>query len=274
MAYSRLLLLLIGAILSVRARPADFWCNRQARKNMENVIEGLSADVATCVGADTLPSPVQLPCVLVHATEWANKTLQQKRAEVLEALRVFREGVRAAKSQSTSECQTSVLERLERHIANYLAIVAGLHIRDGSTTPSPPAGQTCSSMSSTSKLLKNYGNLLKGKLDRLAVDLRDHAMDQGDHAVDLRDHAVDQGDHAVDQGDHAVDQGDHAVDQGDHAVDLRDHAVDQGDHAVDQGDHAVDLRDHAVDQGDHAVDQGDHVSNVEQGTTATEERCS
>ncbi|XP_034404817.1 thrombopoietin [Cyclopterus lumpus] len=172
MDYSSLLLL-IGVISSVPARPTDFWCNRQARKNMEKTTEGLSADVVTCVGADTLPSPVQLPCVLVHATQWANKTLQQKRAEVFGALRVFLDGVQGAKNRSTSKCQTSLLGRLERHVTNYVAIVGGLRVRNGTTTPPRRAVQTCSSVTSTSSVLKQYGNLLKGKLERLAVDLRD-----------------------------------------------------------------------------------------------------
>lgn len=40
---------MIGVIASplpqVQARPSDFWCNRQARKNMERRIEGLQTDM-------------------------------------------------------------------------------------------------------------------------------------------------------------------------------------------------------------------------------------
>uniref|UniRef100_A0AAQ4P6Y5 Uncharacterized protein n=1 Tax=Gasterosteus aculeatus aculeatus TaxID=481459 RepID=A0AAQ4P6Y5_GASAC len=129
------LLLLIGGICSVQAGPTDFWCNRQVRKTMEKEIVALCTQVA-CVGADTLDSPVQLPCVMLHASEWENKTLQQKSAEVVEALRVFWDGVRVAKNQSTSECQTSLLEKLERHMANYVAIVSRLQMQVHTT-------QTC-----------------------------------------------------------------------------------------------------------------------------------
>ncbi|XP_074496353.1 thrombopoietin-like isoform X2 [Sebastes fasciatus] len=177
MAYSRLLLLLIGVISShlpeVQARPTDFWCNRQARKNMEERIEMLKTDMAGCVGADTLPSPVQLPCVSVHTAEWANKTLHQKRSEVVGALQVFRDGVQGARNQTTLDCQTSLLEKLGHHIANYLAIVNRLQIQNGTVTPPHFAVQNCSSRNSTSEVLKQYGNLLKGKLERLAIDLQD-----------------------------------------------------------------------------------------------------
>ncbi|XP_077962969.1 thrombopoietin isoform X3 [Gasterosteus aculeatus] len=128
-----------------------------------------------CVGADTLDSPVQLPCVMLHASEWENKTLQQKSAEVVEALRVFWDGVRVAKNQSTSECQTSLLEKLERHMANYVAIVSRLQMQSGAGTPPPSSPRSCSSVTSTSEVLKQYGNLLRGKLERLAADLRDKA---------------------------------------------------------------------------------------------------
>lgn len=177
MAYSRLLLLLIGVISShlpeVQARPTDFWCNRQARKNMEERIERLKTDMAGCVGADTLPSPVQLPCVSVHTAEWANKTLHQKRAEVVGALQMFRDGVQGARNQTTLDCKTSLLEKLGHHIANYLAIVNRLQIQDSTMTPPHSAVQNCSSRNSTSEVLKQYGNLLKGKLERLAIDLQD-----------------------------------------------------------------------------------------------------
>ncbi|XP_040037653.1 thrombopoietin isoform X6 [Gasterosteus aculeatus] len=169
------LLLLIGGICSVQAGPTDFWCNRQVRKTMEKEIVGLRADMVACVGADTLDSPVQLPCVMLHASEWENKTLQQKSAEVVEALRVFWDGVRVAKNQSTSECQTSLLEKLERHMANYVAIVSRLQMQSGAGTPPPSSPRSCSSVTSTSEVLKQYGNLLRGKLERLAADLRDKA---------------------------------------------------------------------------------------------------
>uniref|UniRef100_A0A3Q1GBM9 Thrombopoietin-like n=1 Tax=Acanthochromis polyacanthus TaxID=80966 RepID=A0A3Q1GBM9_9TELE len=129
MAYSRLLLLLIGVISThlpeVHARPIDFWCKNDSRKKMIEMI----AEWADCVTSDTLPSPVQLPCVGFRMTEWTNKTLQQKRAEVLGALQVFEGGVQSVMSQVTLPCQTSLLEKLKNSIRNYLAIVKTLPIQ-------------------------------------------------------------------------------------------------------------------------------------------------
>ncbi|KAL7400157.1 hypothetical protein ABVT39_007332 [Epinephelus coioides] len=176
MAYSRLLLLLIGVISchlpEVQARPTDFRCNPQARKIMERKTEGLRIDMAACVGENTLPSPVQLPCVSINTTEWANKTLQQKRAEVVEALEVFQDGVQGAKDQNTSGCLTSLLEKLEHHITNYLVIVRSVQIQDDTVTPSQSAAQNCSSSSSTNEVLKQFENLLQGKLELFVADLR------------------------------------------------------------------------------------------------------
>uniref|UniRef100_A0A8C9X1T7 Thrombopoietin n=1 Tax=Sander lucioperca TaxID=283035 RepID=A0A8C9X1T7_SANLU len=94
----------------------------------------LTAEVWVCLLQETrkdytLPSPVQLPCVSLHKTEWAKKTLQQKRAEVVGALRVFQDGVQGARNQSTSKCQTSLLEKLGDHITNYLVIINRLQIQ-------------------------------------------------------------------------------------------------------------------------------------------------
>ncbi|KAM8902631.1 thrombopoietin isoform 2-T2 [Spinachia spinachia] len=167
----------------IAAGPADFWCNHQVRRNMGKEIVGMRADVLACVGADTLRSPVPLPCVMVHATEWADKTLQQKCAEVVEALREFRGGVQGTKNQSTSECQASLLEKLERHISNYVAIVSRLQVQSGAVTPPPSPPRSCSSVNSTSEVLKRYGNLLRGKLERLAIDLRDEAPESGQRST-------------------------------------------------------------------------------------------
>lgn len=174
MAYSRLLLLLIIGVISnhlpqVHARPIDFWCKNDARKMMMMMIE----DKVMCVGSDVLPSPMQLPCVGVHAAEWANKTLGEKRAEVLGALQVFQGGLQGVRSQVTLQCQTSLLQRLERSVANYLTIVRRLHLQSDDLASSHSAVQNCSSETSLNNVLKQYRNLLAGKLDRFAVDLQD-----------------------------------------------------------------------------------------------------
>lgn len=174
MAYSRLLLLLIGMISShlpgVQTRHIDFWCNQDSRRNMGKMVEGLKKNMADCVGSHTLPAPLQLPCVWVQPVKWANKTLQQKHAEVLGALRVFEDGVHMEMNQTTSQCQTSLLERIGHRVTNYVALVNSLHLQEDSG--SPPAVQNCSSQTSLKKVLEHFEKLLKGKLERLAIDLK------------------------------------------------------------------------------------------------------
>ncbi|XP_070762718.1 erythropoietin-like [Enoplosus armatus] len=169
------LLLLIGVISfhvpEVQAAPADFWCNVKAREYMEKKTEGLKKDMADCVGSDKLSSPVQLPCVWLHAAEWANKTLQQKRAEVVGALQMFQDGVHRV-NRTSLQCQTSLLDRLREHTENYLAIINGLQLQNDTVTPSHSAVQNCSSQTSLNKVLDEYRNLLKGKLKYLAIDLQ------------------------------------------------------------------------------------------------------
>ncbi|XP_039985965.1 thrombopoietin-like [Xiphias gladius] len=175
MAYSRLLVLLIGVISShlpeVQGRPTDFWCNDQARESMEKRIEGVKKDMAGCVGSDVLPSPVQLPCVWVHLAEWKNKTLQHKLAEVVGALRAFQDEVQGAIKNTTLQCQTSLLDTMAQHIRNYVAIVNTLQIQNDTEEPSHSVVQYCSSQTSLMKVLEQYRKLLKGKLGDLATDL-------------------------------------------------------------------------------------------------------
>lgn len=176
MAYSRLLLLLIGVISShlpdVQARDIDFWCNIQARRRMEKKIVCLKRDMANCGGSDTLSSSVQLPCVWVNSAEWANKTLQQKRAEVVGALQMFQDGVQGVRNQTTLQCQIPLLESWGRLIANHLDIVKGLQLQNDLAAPSHSAVKNCSSQTSLDEVLAEYKMLLWGKLNRLAIDLK------------------------------------------------------------------------------------------------------
>ncbi|XP_059186733.1 uncharacterized protein LOC131969644 isoform X2 [Centropristis striata] len=185
MAYSILMLLLMGVISSylprVQARPQDFWRGPQAKTHMKRTIEELTVltTQAACVGSDMLPTPVQIPCVFVNTTEWENKTLQQKCAEVVSTFQVFQHGVQGAKNGTTSKCQISFLEQLEHRILNYLAILNRLQIQTDTVTSSHPAVQSCSSQTHSVKgVLKQFEKLLKGKLSRLTDDLKDNTKSE------------------------------------------------------------------------------------------------
>ncbi|KAM6932969.1 uncharacterized protein FYW49_001364 [Xenentodon cancila] len=173
MAYSRLLLLLLIEALStylpeVNARPIDFWCNKKDRLRIEEMIHEM--DKTDC-RLDVLHSPVQLPCVEINTEEWANKTFQQKHAEVLEAFQVFEDGVQHIRNQSSLQCQTSFLDELQHSITNYVNIVSEVHIQNDDQPSSYPLGQICDSKTSLHGVLKVYKRLLRGKLTRFAVDL-------------------------------------------------------------------------------------------------------
>lgn len=174
MAYSRLLLLLIGVISShlpdVQAKDTDFWCNFHVRKRMQEKI--LDHNMVNCVGSDTLSTSVQLPCVEVNIAEWKNKTLPQKRAEVVGALQMFQDGVQGVRNQTTLQCQIPLLENLTHHITNHLEIVKGLQLQNDLMMPSQIAVQSCSSQTSLNGVLTEYRRLLRGKLKLLASDLK------------------------------------------------------------------------------------------------------
>ncbi|KAG7268181.1 hypothetical protein CRUP_017770 [Coryphaenoides rupestris] len=171
MAFSRLLLplicMLIPRVRDIQGRPVDFVCNDRARRDMVN-IRGLE-----------------------------DAMLFQQRAEVVGALRLLLGGVGALRSHtSLTECQKSVLSRLDHYLRNHLLIVNQLelqgckHLREqqlevgerslkqspGETTPRPSTGAPaeCPSQPSQSfrEVLQRYQALLRGKLDRLATALQ------------------------------------------------------------------------------------------------------
>ncbi|XP_029373243.1 thrombopoietin isoform X2 [Echeneis naucrates] len=174
MACSRLMLLLIGVISShlpeVHSRPVDFWCRTQARGNMQQMIEDLRKAAARC---DSLPSPVQLPSVKMNVALWGRKTTQHKRAELVGTIRAFQDGVQEARVNVTSQCQTSVLEKLEHRIRNDLLILNSSHIQTDTVTSPPARADFSSQTNKLSEVLKQYELLLKGKLNHFAIDVHD-----------------------------------------------------------------------------------------------------
>lgn len=172
MAYSRLLLLLIGVISTnlpeVNTRPIDFWCNPNPKQKMMEMINVMAQ--ANCSGLDVLPSPVQLPCTWIN-TEWKNKPAQEKHVDVLETLQVFQHGVRRVKNETSLQCHTSMLEGLEQNINRLVNIVNQAYLKGDAVTSSRPSGQICGSETNFMKVVNSYKLLIKGKLHHLSVDL-------------------------------------------------------------------------------------------------------
>ncbi|KAJ8271153.1 hypothetical protein GJAV_G00123350 [Gymnothorax javanicus] len=171
--YGLLLLLLCMAaseVFDIQARPIDFVCDDNARRDM-NTVKELELIMGECNGSAHLPSTVTLPCAKTHKASWDRKSMQQKRGDIVTALRMLAEGVRAVRSSaSLPECQSSLLERLERSITNYLHILARLELQgeaEGSVTacPSQPTQDL-------GLVLWNLSCLLTGKLEWLVAEMR------------------------------------------------------------------------------------------------------
>ncbi|XP_078812675.1 uncharacterized protein LOC144996833 isoform X2 [Oryzias latipes] len=164
MAYSScillLLRLLIGGISTnlpqVHARPNNFWCNSVARKNMS------VAEKVECNKTDVLPSPVLMPSVELNLNEWENKTLQQKQAEILEALQLFDLVIN---NETSLQCMRTL------RIKNYMIIVKKAPIQKDNLTP-PHHPQKTKEGKTIGEVLDQYKTLIKKKLNLFAQDLQ------------------------------------------------------------------------------------------------------
>ncbi|XP_061098732.1 thrombopoietin [Conger conger] len=166
-----LLLLLYTAasrVPGMQARPIDFVCDDQARRDM-NTVQELEASMGECHGSALLPSPITLPCVKTHKASWDMKSKQEKRGDIVAALRTLSQGVKEVRLSPLSECQAPLLEKLERSVTNYLHIVTHLELtgegnRSVTACPSQPS-------QNLSLVLWNFSRLLTGKLEWLAAEL-------------------------------------------------------------------------------------------------------
>ncbi|KAJ8367848.1 hypothetical protein SKAU_G00078760 [Synaphobranchus kaupii] len=134
MDLNRVLLLLLymsaSKVQDVQTRPNDFVCDLQARRSM-NKVEEMKSAMGECEGSSLLPSAIPLPCVKVNMGAWGKKSLQEKRAQVLAALKTLAEGLQRVRAKIQNGCQSTLLERLEHSVTNYRHIVERLEILDG-----------------------------------------------------------------------------------------------------------------------------------------------
>uniref|UniRef100_A0A8P4K720 Thrombopoietin n=1 Tax=Dicentrarchus labrax TaxID=13489 RepID=A0A8P4K720_DICLA len=123
----RLLLLCVVAseVWDAETKPIDFLCNKGARRVM-NIVAGMES--SNCNGLTALSTPLQLPCTELHVASWGNKSHQEKRGDIVASLRLLIEGVEGVRALSQTECATSLLQRLEHNISNYLLILTHLQL--------------------------------------------------------------------------------------------------------------------------------------------------
>lgn len=164
MAYSRLLLLLIGALSSylpgAEAKPIDFWCQPEIRRYWRENADRLIDRMIDCQGTDDIhATPIQCPFVGLNYRRWNNLTVLEKYADVKRDLHVFHAGLEEANNQTKFNCQP-LLPDIKRHIRNNKAILAR-QIQNDTLEASSPL-QMCSGLT---EVLKRYQKLLQGKLE-------------------------------------------------------------------------------------------------------------
>ncbi|XP_042354144.1 thrombopoietin isoform X3 [Plectropomus leopardus] len=149
MALSRLLLLCMVAskLWDAETKPIEFVCDKSARRAMNIVAELQSA---------------------LH---------QEKRGDIVASLRLLIEGVKVVRAPGQPACATSLLQRLENNINNYLLILTHLQLSQGPAV-SPALSCVPQSTLSLSMVLLNYNQLISGKLERFVVNLEDRCISQ------------------------------------------------------------------------------------------------
>uniref|UniRef100_A0A674EI78 Thrombopoietin n=1 Tax=Salmo trutta TaxID=8032 RepID=A0A674EI78_SALTR len=170
MALSRLLLLCMVAseVWDAETRPIDFVCDRESRRDL-NTVADMEAALANCDVLKTLPSPIQLPCIKVHKASWERKSAQEKRRDIAVSLGALTGSVRVVRTLSQPGCSSTLLERLEHTVNNYLHIVTHLDITG--SVESPVLSCTPQNTHSLSTVLWTFSRLLTGKLEWLMADL-------------------------------------------------------------------------------------------------------
>uniref|UniRef100_A0A3Q3AIE9 Thrombopoietin n=1 Tax=Kryptolebias marmoratus TaxID=37003 RepID=A0A3Q3AIE9_KRYMA len=116
-----------------------------------------------CFGSANLSAPVQLPCTELHVATWENKSVRERKADVVASLGLLRGGVKMLRITAQAECGTSLLQRLENNIENYLLILTHLQLSVRSRHSDKPL----------SAVLRSYSRLILGKLERFVVKLED-----------------------------------------------------------------------------------------------------
>ncbi|KAF7664562.1 hypothetical protein LDENG_00172900 [Lucifuga dentata] len=177
MALSRLLLLCMVAseVWDVETRPIDFVCNRDTRRAM-NIVAEMETALSVCDVSVILSTPVQLPCIKVHKAAWENKSHQEKRGDIVASLKLLLEGVKVVRALSQPACTSSLLQRLERSINNYLHILTQLELSE--PVESPASSCVPQSTQNLSTVLWTYNRLISGKLEGFMDNLADRCTPQ------------------------------------------------------------------------------------------------
>ncbi|KAI5092573.1 thrombopoietin [Silurus meridionalis] len=168
------LFLLLSLVLSdlshPEAKPLDFVCVSEARKVM-NKVKNLQDDLAQCSAAAFLPAPVRTPSIRINMIIWKSKPIAERRAEILQSLRMLAQDIHNARVRSQAECALRLLELLEHNIYNYIHTLTQLHTQSGSDVPNildPPVQIVSQDLG---RVLQNYDRLISRKLEWLVSEM-------------------------------------------------------------------------------------------------------
>ncbi|KAI1893859.1 hypothetical protein AGOR_G00128000 [Albula goreensis] len=170
-----LLLLCMAAseVRDVQTRPIDFVCDNQTRRGL-NRVEEIKSAMGECEGSGLLPSAMELPCVGFNMEAWGKNSPQEKRGLVHTALKTLAEGFKKVRAQTQNGCQSTLLERLQHSVTNYMLIVANLEIqgKDGGLHSTCHGRKT----QHLDQVLMQYNKLLRGMLELFVLELRDRCQ--------------------------------------------------------------------------------------------------
>ncbi|KAJ0022406.1 hypothetical protein NQD34_009896 [Periophthalmus magnuspinnatus] len=164
MAYSRFLLLLIGALCfylpEAEPRPVDFWCKPEIRRNWRGNTAATIDKMIECQGSSDLQATtIQCPFVGINRLRWDNLTLLEKFSETMSDLQMLQNGLEEAQNQTFLSCQP-LLKDIKLHMRNNRVILQSQILNTTMEASSPP--QMCSGLS---EVLRRYLKLLQGKLE-------------------------------------------------------------------------------------------------------------
>ncbi|KAK3513587.1 hypothetical protein QTP70_025365, partial [Hemibagrus guttatus] len=167
------LFLLLNLVLSElshpEAKPLDFVCVSDVRKVM-NKVKDLQEDLAHCSTAAFLPVPVRIPYIRVNILTWQSKPIPERRAEILQSLRMLAQDIHHARNQSQDQCALRLLDRLRHSINNYIHTLTQIHTQsgpDGLKVPDPSFHH----VSDLGLVLQCFDRLISRKLEWLVNEM-------------------------------------------------------------------------------------------------------
>ncbi|KAM9439165.1 thrombopoietin [Clarias gariepinus] len=171
--FTQALFLLLSVVLSElshpEAKPVDFVCVSEARKVM-NRVKDLQDELVQCSTAALLPAPVRISSIRVNMS-WKSKPIPERRAEILQSLRMLAQDIQHARNGSQVECALELLSHFEHNINNYIHTLTQLHNQSGSDESKRPDSSAQPISQNLSTVLQHFDRLISRKLEWLVSEM-------------------------------------------------------------------------------------------------------